>query len=136
MSQPFVPLWCKSNYTFLEGASHPDELVESAHAHGLRALALTDRDGVADAHDLCPGEHATTSRPSDTRRGCPTADTDHDGWHDDVDACTTDPAGANPDAAHPGCPLPDRDADGIADAEDVCPTEPGGFEDALRHDCP
>ncbi|MSP71450.1 MAG: DNA polymerase III subunit alpha [Myxococcales bacterium] len=47
MSQAFVPLWCKSNYTFLEGASHPDELVESAHAHGLRALALTDRDGVA-----------------------------------------------------------------------------------------
>ena len=103
--------------------------------HG-RSVADGDRDGVADAHDLCPGEHATTSRPSDTRRGCPTADTDHDGWHDDVDACTTDPAGANPDAAHPGCPLPDRDADGIADAEDVCPTEPGGFEDALRHDCP
>jgi error-prone DNA polymerase len=42
----YVPLWCKSNYSFLEGASHPDELVEEAHALGLRALALTDRDGV------------------------------------------------------------------------------------------
>ena len=42
----YVPLWCKSNYSFLEGASHPDELVEQAHAMGLRALALTDRDGV------------------------------------------------------------------------------------------
>jgi len=42
----YVPLWCKSNYAFLEGASHPDELVEAAHALGLPALALTDRDGV------------------------------------------------------------------------------------------
>ena len=42
----YVPLWCKSNFSFLEGASHPDELVEEAHRFGLRALALTDRDGV------------------------------------------------------------------------------------------
>jgi error-prone DNA polymerase len=42
----YVPLWCKSNYSFLEGASHPEELVETAHALGLPALALTDRDGV------------------------------------------------------------------------------------------
>ncbi|MFZ6179399.1 error-prone DNA polymerase [Nannocystis pusilla] len=39
-------LWVKSNFSFLEGASHPDELVNAAHAHGLQALALTDRDGV------------------------------------------------------------------------------------------
>jgi error-prone DNA polymerase len=42
----YAALWCKSNASFLEGASHPDELVERAHALGLRALALTDRDGV------------------------------------------------------------------------------------------
>ncbi len=42
----YAPLWCKSNYSFLEGASHPEELVEQAHALGLRGLALTDRDGV------------------------------------------------------------------------------------------
>ena len=42
----YAPLWCKSNYSFLEGASHPEELVEQAHALGLHALALTDRDGV------------------------------------------------------------------------------------------
>ena len=49
----YVPLWCKSNYSFLEGASHPEELVERAHALGLPALALTDREGlygVARAH--------------------------------------------------------------------------------------
>ncbi|MFB3076081.1 MAG: DNA polymerase III subunit alpha, partial [Candidatus Methylomirabilales bacterium] len=41
-----VPLWCKSNFSFLEGASHPDELVEQAQRLGLSTLALTDRDGV------------------------------------------------------------------------------------------
>jgi error-prone DNA polymerase len=54
-----APLWCKSNFSFLEGASHPEELVEEAHRLGLGALALTDRDGVygmvrahVKAHDL------------------------------------------------------------------------------------
>ena len=42
----YVPLWCKSNFSFLEGASHPDELIEEAYRQGLPALALTDRDGV------------------------------------------------------------------------------------------
>ena len=42
----YAPLWCKSNYSFLEGASHPQELVEAAHGMGLPAVALTDRDGV------------------------------------------------------------------------------------------
>ena len=42
----YVPLWCKSNFSFLEGASHPDELVEEAYRLGMPALALTDRDGV------------------------------------------------------------------------------------------
>ena len=42
----YIPLWCKSNFSFIEGASHPDELVEQAHALGMPALALTDRDGV------------------------------------------------------------------------------------------
>ncbi|MDB4988611.1 MAG: dnaE, partial [Myxococcaceae bacterium] len=42
----YVPLWVKSNHSFLEGASHPEELVERAHALGLDTIALTDRDGV------------------------------------------------------------------------------------------
>jgi error-prone DNA polymerase len=41
-----VPLWCKSNFSFLEGASHPEELVEECGRLGIEALALTDRDGV------------------------------------------------------------------------------------------
>ena len=42
----YVPLWCKSNFSFLEGASHPEELIEAAGELGVGALALTDRDGV------------------------------------------------------------------------------------------
>ena len=42
----YVPLWVKSNHSFLEGASFPEELVERAHALGLPAVAITDRDGV------------------------------------------------------------------------------------------
>ncbi len=42
----YAALWCKSNFSFLEGASRPDELVEEAHRSGLDALALVDRDGV------------------------------------------------------------------------------------------
>lgn len=42
----YVPLWCKSHFSFLEGASHPEELVEQCQQVGLHTLALTDRDGV------------------------------------------------------------------------------------------
>jgi error-prone DNA polymerase len=42
----YVPLWVKSNHSFLEGASFPEEIVERAHALGLPAVAITDRDGV------------------------------------------------------------------------------------------
>ena len=40
----YVPLWCKSNFSFLTGASHPEELVERAHDLGI-PLSITDRDG-------------------------------------------------------------------------------------------
>ncbi|MFO7562888.1 MAG: PHP domain-containing protein, partial [Enhygromyxa sp.] len=44
--RPYVPLTVKSNFSFLEGASHPHELVEQAVALGLPALGLCDRNGV------------------------------------------------------------------------------------------
>lgn len=46
MEVHYTPLWCKSVYSFLEGASHPDELIDEAYRLGIRSLALTDRDGV------------------------------------------------------------------------------------------
>ena len=42
----YVPLWVRSNFSFLEGAAHPDEYIEEAARLGLHAIALTDRDGV------------------------------------------------------------------------------------------
>ncbi|MDQ3032852.1 MAG: error-prone DNA polymerase [Myxococcota bacterium] len=43
---PYVPLWVKTNCSFLEGASHPEELVDRAHQLRLPALAIVDRDGM------------------------------------------------------------------------------------------
>jgi error-prone DNA polymerase len=43
---PYAELHCHSNFSFLDGASHPEELVAQAAALGLEALALTDHDGV------------------------------------------------------------------------------------------
>ncbi|PZR59084.1 MAG: error-prone DNA polymerase [Candidatus Meridianibacter frigidus] len=42
----YAELHCWSNFTFLEGGSHPEELVARGRQAGLRALALTDRDGL------------------------------------------------------------------------------------------
>lgn len=41
-----MPLWCKSNGSFLEGASPPEALVEQAAKFALPSIAITDRDGV------------------------------------------------------------------------------------------
>jgi len=38
----YAELHCASNFTFLRGASHPEELVHEAQRLGYRALALTD----------------------------------------------------------------------------------------------
>ena len=49
----YAELHCLSNFTFLHGASFPEELVRQAHALGYTALALTDEcslSGVVRAH--------------------------------------------------------------------------------------
>jgi len=43
---PYAELHCHSNFSFLDGASHPEELVEEAARMDLQALALTDHDGL------------------------------------------------------------------------------------------
>ncbi len=43
----YAELHCLSNFTFLRGASHPQELVERAHALGYSAIAITDECSVA-----------------------------------------------------------------------------------------
>ena len=43
---PYAELHCHSNFSFLDGASHPEELVEEAVRLGLTGLAITDHDGL------------------------------------------------------------------------------------------
>jgi len=43
----YAELWAASNFSFQEGASHPEELVVTAAALGLSALAITDRASLA-----------------------------------------------------------------------------------------
>ena len=45
----YAELHCLSNFSFLRGASHPEELVERAHSQGYTALALTDECSLAGA---------------------------------------------------------------------------------------
>jgi error-prone DNA polymerase len=50
---PYVELHCKSNFSFLEGASHAHELVQQAKLLGYSGLAISDRDtlaGIVRAH--------------------------------------------------------------------------------------
>ncbi|MEO7852366.1 MAG: error-prone DNA polymerase, partial [Rubrivivax sp.] len=53
MLPAYAELHCRSNFSFLSGASHPEELVERAQALGYSALAITDEcslSGVVRAH--------------------------------------------------------------------------------------
>ena len=49
----YIELQVTSNFSFLRGASHPEELVEQAAAYGYSAIAITDRNtfaGIVRAH--------------------------------------------------------------------------------------
>jgi len=55
----YAELHCRSNFSFLRGASHPEELVAQAAEFGYGSLAITDRNslaGVVRAH-LAAKEH-------------------------------------------------------------------------------
>src|ERR671932_470471 len=52
---PYVELHCISNFSFLRGASHPEELIQRAQELGYQALAITDEcsmAGVVRAHTV------------------------------------------------------------------------------------
>ena len=52
-NQTYTELHCVSNFTFLRGASYPEELVTQAKAQGYYAIAITDEcsmSGVVRAH--------------------------------------------------------------------------------------
>jgi len=59
-SLAYAELHCLSNFSFLRGASHPEELVERAHRLGYHALAITDEcsvAGVVRAHEAARELH-------------------------------------------------------------------------------
>ena len=54
-SAPYVELHCHSAFSFLDGASHPDELVCQALELGYPALALTDHNGLYGSMEFARG---------------------------------------------------------------------------------
>jgi error-prone DNA polymerase len=60
---PYVELRCKSAFSFLEGASLPEDLIAAAAATGHTALALADRNGVYGAPRFFRAARATGIRP-------------------------------------------------------------------------
>ncbi|HAN31653.1 MAG TPA: error-prone DNA polymerase, partial [Myxococcales bacterium] len=46
LAMSYVPLLVQSHFSFLESVSSPVELVEAAHQQGIKAICVSDRDGV------------------------------------------------------------------------------------------
>src|SRR5437667_5434983 len=86
---------------------------------GPGAFRDTDKDGVADRKDACPGTPAGAVVDA---RGCP-SDSDRDGVYNGLDACPNTVEHAEVDAR--GCPK-DSDGDGVSDGIDKCPGTPTG----------
>ncbi len=57
MCPPYVELHAHSGYSFLDGASHPEELVLRAAELGHVALALTDHDGLYGSMEFARAAH-------------------------------------------------------------------------------
>src|SRR6187397_2277461 len=62
-SPTYIELHCHSAYSFLDGASHPEELVTRAAELGYPALALTDHDGVYGSLEFAHAAKAFGVRP-------------------------------------------------------------------------
>ena len=72
----YVPLWCRSHFSFLHAAGSPEDLVSRAAEYGLPAVALTDRaslSGVVRAHTATRAlRAAATQQPGHApKRSCP-----------------------------------------------------------------
>src|SRR6201985_1754555 len=62
-SAPYVELHCHSAFSFLDGASLPDELVPAALELGYRAMALTDHNTVSGSMEFAVSARALGLRP-------------------------------------------------------------------------
>jgi error-prone DNA polymerase len=59
----YIELHCHSNFSLLDGASHPEDLVARAAELGMEALALTDRDAVYGAVRFVQAAHMHSIQP-------------------------------------------------------------------------
>src|SRR5262245_65229789 len=59
----YAELHCHSAYSFLDGASQPEELAVRAAELGYEALALTDHDGVYGSLEFAHAARALGVRP-------------------------------------------------------------------------
>ncbi len=77
---PYAELHCRSNFSFLTGASHPEELIERAAALGYSALAITDEcslAGVVRAHVEAQAHRLHLIVGSEIRLTLPTSGAPH-----------------------------------------------------------
>ncbi len=86
MDFPYVELHCHSGFSFLDGASHPEELVARASELGYPALALTDHNGLYGsmefAHEARAADLQSITGAEITLRDCfPGVDEPEDGHH-------------------------------------------------------
>jgi len=103
-----------------------------------KVVVDTDKDGIPDSEDACPGTPGVRTDDPKTN-GCPPPppDRDHDGVLDPDDLCPDEPVGDHPDPKRPGCPAKDSDGDGVYDFEDQCPDTPAGAHpDPAKKGCP
>ena len=63
----FAELHCHTNFSFLDGASAPDELVERAVALGLSGLAVTDHQGLVRRRPVRDGGRGGGAPPGHRR---------------------------------------------------------------------
>ncbi|HEV8270261.1 MAG TPA: PHP domain-containing protein, partial [Chitinophagaceae bacterium] len=55
----YSELHVTTNFSFLEGASHPEEFIEQAALYGYKEIAITDRNsfaGIVRAHAAASGK--------------------------------------------------------------------------------
>ena len=96
----YAELHCHSNFSFLEGASHPEELVARARELEIPALAITDRNGLYGAVRFVRAAEAAGIRPIvgveltlDDGTPAPRDRVDFDRWGDRLVLLAEDRAG-------------------------------------------
>ena len=62
-TSPYIELHCHSGFSFLDGASHPEELVLRALELGYPAMALTDHNGLYGSMEFAQAARAEGLQP-------------------------------------------------------------------------